>query len=54
MASKITGFEERFGKVLLLSETNKADRKTVSFSVVSESQFKFGCEGTPLRKIQLL
>lgn len=37
--------EERFGKVLMLSETNKADRKTVSASVLGEAQYNEGCEG---------
>lgn len=37
--------EERFGKVLLLSQTNKADRKTVSAVVVGDSQYNEGCEG---------
>ena len=37
--------EERFGKVLFLSQTNKADRKTVSAVVVGDSQYNEGCEG---------
>lgn len=37
--------EERFGKVLFLSQTHKADRKTVSAVVVGDSQYNEGCEG---------
>ena len=36
--------EERFGKVLFLSQTNKADRRTVSAVVVGDTQFNESCE----------
>lgn len=36
--------EERFGKVILLSESNAADRNTVSSDVVGEDQFEGGCK----------
>lgn len=36
--------EERFGKVILLSESNAADRNTVSNNVVGEDQFEGGCK----------
>ena len=37
--------EERFGKVLYLSQSNKEDRNTVSASAVGEAQFNEGCDG---------
>ena len=36
--------EERFGKVILLSESNTADRNTVSTDAVGDDQFEGGCK----------
>ncbi|MCI2286089.1 hypothetical protein L3081_25025 [Colwellia sp. MSW7] len=44
MEVQLSEAQERFGTVLLLTETNKADRKTVSATVVGETQYNESCE----------
>lgn len=49
MQSQRVALEERYGKVLLLSESKEQDRNTVSEIVVGSEQYKEGCAGCEKR-----